>query len=62
MTDPAAARELVVASIGDTINCPGCKERVKLDWADGWRNDRGFTCRPYPTTHSDHIETITVKP
>lgn len=48
----------VVASIGDKITCPSCKETVTLDWADGWRNDRGFTCWPHRTTHSDHISTI----
>lgn len=51
-------KEPVVARIGDTITCPGCKERITLDWANGWRNDNGYTCWPYRTTHSDHIETI----
>lgn len=43
--------------IGDSIICPGCEEKVKLDWADGWRNDAGFTCYPVNTTHSQHIFT-----
>jgi hypothetical protein len=49
---------LVVAAVGDKITCPGCKEQLTLDWADGWRNDNGFTCKPAYTTHGDHIETI----
>ena len=43
---------------GDSIACPGCNETVTLDWADGWRNDNGFTCSPMRTTHSDHIITL----
>jgi hypothetical protein len=51
-------RTPVVAKIGDTMTCPGCGERLTLDWADGWRNDRGFTCQPTNSVHTDHIETI----
>jgi hypothetical protein len=42
---------------GDTLVCPGCGENLTLDWADGWRNDNGFTCNPPRTTHSQHIFT-----
>lgn len=52
------ARTPVVAAVGDSMTCPGCGERLILDWADGWRNDNGFTCNPPRTTHSDHIDTI----
>ncbi|WP_280186272.1 MULTISPECIES: hypothetical protein [Nocardia] len=45
-------------SVGDTAICPGCNERLRLDWADGWRNDNGLTCDPPQTTHSDHIVTL----
>lgn len=45
--------------VGDTMTCPGCGEKVTLDWADGWRNDNGLTCKPARTTHSDHIVTLT---
>lgn len=31
--------------------CPGCGERLYLDWADGWRNGNGFTCGRGPLTH-----------
>ncbi|GAA4928582.1 hypothetical protein GCM10023224_04780 [Streptomonospora halophila] len=47
--------------VGDTLTCPGCGERVRLDWADGWRNDNGLTCRPARTTHSEHIATLTAR-
>lgn len=50
--------EPVVAKVGDQITCPGCGERITLDWADGWRNDNGFTCNPPTMTHSSFIETI----
>jgi hypothetical protein len=53
-------KEPIVAAIGDQLNCPGCGERLTLDWANGWRNNRGYTCRPETTTHSDHIETLEV--
>lgn len=53
------ADDLVVNPIvGDELVCPGCGEKVTLDWADGWRNDNGFTCKPAHTTHSDHIVTL----
>ncbi len=45
------------AKVGDSLTCPGCGETVMLDWADGWRNDNGFTCLPTNTTHSQHIFT-----
>lgn len=45
-------------SVGDTMLCPGCGELLSLDWADGWRNDNGLTCKPPTTTHSDHIATL----
>lgn len=35
---------------------------MHLDWADGWRNDNGFTCNPPNTTHSDHIFSTLVCP
>lgn len=54
-------KEPVIAQVGDSIDCPGCGERLTLDSADGWRNDNGFTCNPPRTTHSDHIETIIVR-
>lgn len=54
------SREQVVAAVGDSIPCPGCGEHLTLDWADGWRNDSGFTCTPTGTVHSDHIETIKI--
>ena len=47
--------------VGDEMTCPGCGETVRLDWADGWRNDSGLTCRPYTTTHSQHIATLTTQ-
>lgn len=37
------------------ITCPGCGNRVELTTFDGWRNDNGYTCRPYNTTHSQHV-------
>lgn len=46
------------ARVGDSMICPGCGEKVSLDWADGWRNDNGFTCKPARTTHSQHILTV----
>lgn len=55
-------REPAVAKIGDQMTCPGCGERLTLHWADGWRNDRGYTCKPTNTTHTDHIETIEARP
>lgn len=51
---------VVDPQVGDTLTCPGCGERVRLDWADGWRNDNGFTCRPARTTHSEHIVTLAI--
>lgn len=45
------------AKVGESMTCPGCGEKVTLDWADGWRNDNGFTCEPDNTTHSQHIFT-----
>jgi hypothetical protein len=44
--------------VGDSMTCPGCGEKVTLDWADGWRNDNGLTCKPARTTHGDHIVTL----
>lgn len=49
---------VVNPEVGDVITCPGCAELLRLDWADGWRNDNGLTCLPTHTTHSDHIETV----
>jgi hypothetical protein len=49
------------ARVGDSMTCPGCGEKVTLDWADGWRNDNGFTCEPARTTHAQHIFTAEVK-
>jgi hypothetical protein len=49
---------VVGPQVGDELVCPGCGERLRLDWADGWRNDNGFTCFPARTTHSDHIVTL----
>lgn len=48
--------------VGDSMMCPGCGERVTLDWADGWRSDNGLTCKPARTTHSEHIVTLVSKP
>lgn len=45
------------AKVGDKLACPGCGETLTLDWADGWRNDRGLSCEPVNTTHSQHIFT-----
>lgn len=39
----------------EEMSCPGCEETIYLDWADGWRNDNGLTCKPANTTHSQHI-------
>jgi hypothetical protein len=50
---------LVNPNDGDTIICPGCGNKVYLDPMNGWRNDTvGYGCKPFPTTHSDHIVTL----
>lgn len=52
-------KDIVVnPEVGDTLICPGCNEKLKLDWANGWRNSNGYTCNPSNTTHSDHIVTL----
>ncbi len=45
------------ARFGDQLQCPGCRETLTLDWADGWSNSNGLNCMPLSTTHSDHITT-----
>lgn len=40
--------------VGDKMTCPGCGETLALDWADGWRNDRGLGCVGMKT-HSDSL-------
>jgi hypothetical protein len=62
MSDENPDDLIVNPKAGDTITCPGCGEKVTLDWADGWRNDNGFTCKPYRTTHSEHIVTLITHP
>lgn len=51
----------VDANIGDTMTCPGCGEKLRLDQGDGWTNRNGFTCTPLPGraygVHTDHITT-----
>ena len=57
VTGDTGAIYVSAAKIGDSLTCPGCGEKVTLDWADGWRNDNGFTCQPINTTHSQHVFT-----
>lgn len=42
------------AKVGDKTTCPGCGETLTLDWADGWRNDRGLGCVGMKT-HTDSL-------
>lgn len=51
---------MIDPKIGDTMQCPGCKEELTFDWADGWSNRNGLTCEPTNTTHTEHITTITL--
>ena len=52
---------VIEAKVGATMTCPGCGETLHLDWADGWKNRNGFTCKPLPGrpygVHTDHITT-----
>lgn len=50
---------VVDPQVGDTMTCPGCGESLTLDWADGWTNRNGISCRPGYSTHTDHITTVT---
>lgn len=60
LREPTMPTDVVVnPKVGDTLVCPGCGYTLHLDASNGWRNDaQGYGCKPYPTTHSDHVVTL----